>query len=155
LSDLLPIALERQLRLDVEADCASCASTPGAAEELCQRVCGLHLALDYSHFIYHGFSHEQIERLDFYAGHVHVRQASPGRIVEYSDRGAMDLSRLIGHLKQIGYPGRFCVEYLSCREAEECGVDVATETARMIAELDRCLRAPDSDKIAAPNTETI
>lgn len=140
-ADLLPIAVEHRLRLDVEADCASCAHTPDAAEELCQRVPGLHLALDYSHFIYHGFRHEQIERLDRYAGHVHIRQASTHRIVEDVDAGALDLPRLIQHLRQTDYCGRFCVEYLSCQEADECGVDVARETERMVDELSGCLQA--------------
>jgi len=141
LSELSEIAAEHHLRLDVEADCDSCASTPEAAEEVCQRVSGIRLALDYSHFIYRGFTHDQIERLDRFAGYVHVRQASPGRIVEFAERGTIDLARLLRHLNELGYRGRFGVEYLSCREADDCGVDVARETPRMIRILEDLLTA--------------
>jgi sugar phosphate isomerase/epimerase len=129
---LLETAREHGVRVDVEADCDSCARTPAEAEQLCERVPGLRLALDYSHFIFHGYTHDQIERLDRFAGHVHVRQASPGRIVEHADRGLIDVPRLIASLTRDGYRGLFAVEYLSCREADECGADVAAETRKMV-----------------------
>ncbi len=76
-SDLVKIAISRNLQLNIEADYESCAHTPEAAKELCQRVPGLGLTLDYSHFICQDIAPERIEILHPYTRHIHIRQAEP------------------------------------------------------------------------------
>lgn len=139
LQPLVEIADSHDVSLHVEADCESCARTPEAAEELCTRVPGLKLTLDYSHFIFLGFSRREVERLHPFTGHVHARQASAGRIVELVESGAIDYARVLQSLDEYNYDGLYCVEYLSCEETDECGVDVAIETPKMITELERLL----------------
>ena len=91
---LVELAGAQGVRLHVETDCESCAKTPQAAEELCERVPGLKLTLDYSHFIFLGHTQEEVERLHRYTAHVHVRQAAPGKIVEHVDRGPLTMGVL-------------------------------------------------------------
>jgi sugar phosphate isomerase/epimerase len=139
LKSLVEIAQKHELKLRIEADCDSCARTPESAEQLCERVPGLELSLDYSHFIFLGHSQAEVERLHRYAGHVHVRQASPGRIVEFVEKPFIDYAKIIHDLEQRGYDGLFMVEYLSCWETDNCGIDVAIETPKMIAVLEQML----------------
>jgi sugar phosphate isomerase/epimerase len=136
---LVELAGAQGVRLHVETDCESCAKTPQAAAELCERVPGLKLTLDYSHFIFLGHTQEEVECLHRYTAHVHVRQAAPGMIVEHVDRGSIDYGRAVRSLADSGYMGLFAVEYLACREADEAGVNVAVETWRMAAALDEIL----------------
>jgi sugar phosphate isomerase/epimerase len=136
---LVDLAGAQGVRLHVETDCESCAKTPQAAEELCERVPGLKLTLDYSHFIFLGHAQEEVERLHQYAAHVHVRQAAPGKIVERVDRGRIDYERAVRSLAGCGYAGLFAVEYLACPEADEAGVNIEAETWKMAADLDKIL----------------
>ena len=141
LTPLADAAAVRGMALHVETDCDSCAATPEAAEELCVRVPGISLTLDYSHFIFHGHAQEEVERLHRYAAHLHVRQASRGRIVEAVEKGTIDYGRVLRGLEQAGYRGLFCVEYLHLPELDAWGIDAAAETRRMAAELDREIKA--------------
>jgi sugar phosphate isomerase/epimerase len=126
LQELVKIAGENDLLLNLEADCDSCVSTPEAARELCERVPSLGLTLDHSHFICQGIAPERIEMLYPLARHVHVRQSAPQCIVAPVEEGAVDFQDVLQKLKQCGYEGLFCVEYLAltpdenaAREAEE------------------------------------
>lgn len=139
LAQLAGIASSEGVRLHAEIDCDSCACTPSAAKELCERVPEMRLTLDYSHFIFRGFSQAEVEPLHRHTGHVHVRQASPGRIVANGREGTIDYARVVRSLAEAGYEGLYSVEYLACRQSEEAGVDCELETRRMAAELDAYL----------------
>lgn len=141
LTPLADAAASHGVALHVETDCDSCAASPAAAEELCVRVPGISLTLDYSHFIFHGHAQQEVERLHRYAGHLHVRQASRGRIVDSVEKGTIDYGRVLRGLEQAGYRGLFCVEYLHVPGVDAWGIDVIAETRRMAAELDRRLSA--------------
>jgi sugar phosphate isomerase/epimerase len=145
LTPLAEIAARNGVRLHLEADCDSCAHAPEGAEELCDRVPGIALTLDYSHFIFQGHAQREVERLHRLAGHLHVRQAAPGRIVESVAHGTIDYDRMLRGLKAAGYKGFFTVEYLHLEELDGWGIDVVEETRRMICVLDRLL-APEKDR---------
>lgn len=126
LNELVKIADKNDLFLNVEADCDSCIKTPEAARELCERVPGLGLTLDHSHFICQGIEAERIEMLYSFARHVHVRQSAPNHIVTSVENGVADFSDVLQKLQMCGYDGLFCIEYLAltpdenaAREAEE------------------------------------
>lgn len=148
LTPLVDIAAECGVFLHVEADSDSCANTPQAAEELCSRVPGLKLTLDYTHFIFTGHVQHEMECLHRFAGHVHVRQASVGRIVDHVNSGDIDFGRVFHSLESFGYDGRFGVEYLACSEADECGIDVALETPNAIALIEKVIgQSPNCNKV--------
>ena len=143
---LVEVALLRGIPLHVEADCESCARTPAAAEELCTRVPGLRLTLDYSHYLMLGHTQQEIMPLNRYAGHVHVRQAAKGRIVETVRGGGLDFRLILRDLARLNYNGSFAIEYLACKEAEACGADIKAETRAMAEELEGLLTALDQVK---------
>jgi sugar phosphate isomerase/epimerase len=113
LTDLVSIADEYNVQLNIEADYESCANTPEAAKELCERVPGLGLTLDYSHFIYQKIPPEKVAILHPYTRHIHIRQATPGNIVTDVDDGIIDYTNVISQLEKLGYNGLYCIEYLS------------------------------------------
>lgn len=113
LNDLVCIADEYNLQLNIEADYESCANTPEAARELCERVPGLGLTLDYSHFIYQDIAQERIAVLHPYTRHIHIRQAAPEQIVTDVEQGSINYELVIKQLEESGYNGLYCIEYLS------------------------------------------
>jgi sugar phosphate isomerase/epimerase len=121
LQNLAAIAGDFSLHLNAEADIDSCASTPEAAEELCKRVPGLGLTLDYSHFVCQGIEPARIERLHRFTRHLHVRQAAPGQIATEIDDGVIDFSAVLRQLESTGYSGLYCVEYLALTPGEDAG----------------------------------
>jgi sugar phosphate isomerase/epimerase len=131
LEELVQIASAHNLRLHVEADLDSCANSPETADALCRRVKDLFLTLDYSHFICQGIDAARIERLHPYTGHLHIRQAAPGKLAAPVDEGTIDFARVLGQLDAAGYKGLYCIEYLS--------VDVEQRTADMLKQLS-CIR---------------
>lgn len=113
LGALLPIAMNAGLRLNVEPDVDSCAAAPTEALDLCRRVPGLSLTLDYSHFVCQGIAPAEADVLHPFVRHVHVRQAAPGKIVAGAGEGTIDFPAIVDRLERAGYAGRYCVEYLS------------------------------------------
>lgn len=112
-TELVAIAQEHGVLLNIEADCESCVCTPETATELCLRVPGLGLTLDYSHFIYLGAEQARVEQLHQYTRHIHIRQAAPGEIVADVDKGTIDFATVLAQLESSGYSGLYCIEYLS------------------------------------------
>jgi sugar phosphate isomerase/epimerase len=136
LNELAKIAVDHGLRLHVEADMDSCANTPELADELCCRAAGLHLTLDYSHFICQGIDPQRVDRLFPHVRHVHVRQAAPGRIATPVEQGTIDFRRIINQLETGGYRGLYCIEYLA--------IDPEHRTAAMLDQL-AALSSADPD----------
>ena len=113
LNELVEIANENDLFLNLEADCESCVNTPEEARELCERVPGLGLTLDHSHFVCQGIEAARIEILYPFAHHVHIRQSAPNHIVTPVKNGVVNFSDVLQKLKACGYDGLFCIEYLA------------------------------------------
>jgi sugar phosphate isomerase/epimerase len=134
---LVSIADEYHLQLNFEADYQSCANTPEAAEELCERVPGLGLTLDYSHFIYQNIPPEQVAILHPYTRHIHIRQAAPGSIVTDVDEGTIDYGKIISQLEKSGYNGLYCIEYLSLDEDKSTFDRSKQRTRKMIYEMQK------------------
>jgi sugar phosphate isomerase/epimerase len=137
-NELVPIAAAHGLGLNVETDVDSCANTPEVALELCQRVPGLTLTLDHSHFICQGIAPGRAECLYPYTRHYHVRQAAPGQIVAEVDSGTIDFANIISQLEAGGYAGLYCVEYLTL-SADTSAATSEARTLHMKRELEHLL----------------
>ena len=121
-------ARARGVRLSVEPHLGSVAQTPESAEELCTLAPGLELTLDYSHFIYQGFAHDEIAALSPRARHVHVRGARAGRMQVPLRESTIDFEGMVGALEATGYSGDLSLEYLwiDWEQLNEC--DTLSET---------------------------
>lgn len=124
----------------VEAHRGSVADTPEKAAKLVQDTPGLTLTLDYSHFIRGGFSQEEITPLLQYAGHLHVRGASPQMLQTPVKESAIDFDRLAGDLKQYGYKGILTLEYVYEDWEDNFRVDTVSETILLKRRLEQAGR---------------
>ena len=89
------------------------------------------LVCDYSHSVSLGYSVAELEPLVPYTGHVHLRQAAPGRIQTRWDEGTIDFAALVDLLQRTGYQGYLTLEYEhdTFWDMDKC--DVMTETIKM------------------------
>jgi sugar phosphate isomerase/epimerase len=141
LSQYAAIADAAGLRLSVEPHLESIAEAPERARELAERVPGLRLTLDYSHFVAQGLPPERVHPLAPHAGHFHARQAAPGFLQTSAKLGTLDFRDIVGRLKAAGYDGYLCVEY-TWQAWRGCdNVDVISETVLLRDQLRRYLGA--------------
>jgi sugar phosphate isomerase/epimerase len=118
----------RGLRLSVEPHLDSIAAEPDSAARLVERVPGLTLTVDYSHFVARGTDPAAVHPLLPLAGHVHVRQAAPGKLQAAQDEGVIDFGAVLDRLADLGYRGALTLEYLWNPWQGMNRVDVVTET---------------------------
>ncbi len=96
----------------VEAHVGSIAPLPRAALDLVQRVPGLTLTLDYTHFTRRGLPDAAVEPLIPYASHFHARGARKGRLQTAVKDNVIDYPRVLRRLRQAKYRGWIGVEYV-------------------------------------------
>lgn len=129
------------LRLSVEPHLDSIAAEPKSAVLLAESVPGLTLTVDYSHFIVQGTDQAAVHPLLRLAGHVHLRQAAPGRLQVGEDEGVIDFDAIIQRLARFGYQGALALEYLWSRWQGMNRVDVVTETLLLRRRVEAFVRA--------------
>ncbi len=100
------------ITLGTEAHVGSLVPEPTSAGELIQRVPGLTLTFDSTHFTRAGLADDVIEPLLPHASHVHIRGARPGRLQAPFKDNVIDYKRLFHRLEETGYRGWFGVEYV-------------------------------------------
>jgi sugar phosphate isomerase/epimerase len=110
------------LRFSIEPHVGSIVPTPEQARQLCDETPGLELTLDYSHFVRQGIPEDDVDVLAPHARHVHVRGAAPGRIQTSVAESTIDIERMIGALRDVGYDGYLALEYVWLRweRCNEC-----------------------------------
>jgi sugar phosphate isomerase/epimerase len=115
-------ARTRGVRLSVEPHLGSVAPTPDRALALLDRVPGLELTLDYSHFIYQGIAQSEVDVLAPHARHCHVRGAREGRMQAPLRENRIDFESMIDALEESGYHGFVGLEYvwLDWEHCNEC-----------------------------------
>lgn len=116
-------AKEYGIVLGVEAHIGSLVPRPKAAEKLIQRVPGLTLTLDYTHFTRIGMADKEVEPLVQYASHFHVRGGRKGRLQESFARNTVDYKRVFKVMQKTGYKGWIGIEYVwidweNCNECD-------------------------------------
>lgn len=116
------------IRLAVEAHVGSIIPSPKEARQLLDRVPGLTLTLDYTHFICQGASEEESEGLLPFASHFHARGGRPGRLQSSMKENTIDYSRVLKKMKEVDYQGFFELEYVWIDREHLNDVDVLSET---------------------------
>lgn len=106
------IAREYGVEIRFEPHMGAVADTPELALQLVDSVPDLKVTLDVSHFSLQYIPIERVNTLVPHTGHVHVRQARPGKLQVAYDEGSIDFPALITQLKAVGYKGALTVEYV-------------------------------------------
>jgi L-rhamnose mutarotase len=143
-------ARQRGLIFAAEAHVGSIAPDPQAALAMVQRVDGLTLTLDYTHFTRGGLADESIEPLVPYASHFHARAAQPGRIQTLLKYNTIDYARIVELLAQTDYHGWVGIEYVwvDWEGANEC--DNVSETVLLRDLIVREAKRLGIERVPAP-----
>jgi sugar phosphate isomerase/epimerase len=118
LNRLVRIASAGGLVLTVETRMGTLTEYPDVAVELCERVEGLGLTLDPSHYIcgpHQGRSHDQVYP---YVRHVHLRDTGrgPDKMQVLVGQGEIEYSRIISQLERYKYDRLLTVEIVDIPE---------------------------------------
>ncbi len=101
---------------------------PEEALQLVERVPGLTLTVDYTHFTLRGNARFSPEPLLKHASHFHKRGASEGRLQTSFKANKIDYARVVELLRKYNYSGYLGVEYVWI-DWEHCNeVDNLSET---------------------------
>ena len=116
------------VELRIEAHGGSIVALPELVTRLCEQVPGLRLTLDVSHFEVQSVTLDRILTLVPLAGHTHIRAAKPGAVqVRWRDNET-DFGTLLPALRDTGFSGGYCVEYIPMEKWRCDEMDVITET---------------------------
>jgi sugar phosphate isomerase/epimerase len=128
LGECVALARDAGLRLSFEPHLGSVTDTPERSLELLGSVPGLAVTLDYSHFVARHIPEARVHPLIESAGHVHVRQARPGRVQMGAAGGTLDIGDIVRRLRSANYGGYIAIEY-TWQDWEGCkNVDTLAET---------------------------
>jgi sugar phosphate isomerase/epimerase len=108
----LKYAADEGVTVSIEAHLGSIVPTPEDAKKLLDAVPGLTLTLDYTHFVYQGFSDADCETLLPRASHFHARGGAEKRLQTSLKKSAIDYRRVLQQMKEVKYPGYFAIEYV-------------------------------------------
>ncbi len=131
LNELSRMAAGRGVQLTFEAHVGSQLESPSHTRKFLEANPNLRLTLDYSHFVFNGYSQEDIDRLALYAAHVHLRQGALKVLQARWDEGTIDFAGVISTLRTAGYQGYLGLEYEHDSWLDMDRVDVMTETIKM------------------------
>ncbi len=105
-------ASKHKIVFGVEAHVGSIVPTPALALELVNRVPGLTLTLDYTHFTRAGLPDSEAEPLLQHASHFHVRGAREGRLQAPFKDNTINYPRVAEVMQSTGYSGWVGIEYV-------------------------------------------
>lgn len=105
LKKLVHVVQTEGLVLTVATRIGTITETPAAALELCQRVPGLGLTLDPSHYINGPAQGASFDELYPFVRHVHLRDTgrAPGKFQVRVGQGEVEYGRIINQLERVGY----------------------------------------------------
>lgn len=112
LAERVEYATGAGITVSVEAHLGSVIPTPSEAKGLLETVSGLTLTLDYTHFVYQGFSDADCEALLPYASHFHGRGGARNRLQTSLKKSSIDYRRVLQKMKEVEYGGYFAIEYV-------------------------------------------
>lgn len=135
LARLAAIGRDAGLRVSFEPHVRSITESPADALRVVEQAPHLTLTLDYSHFIYLGYSDADVEPLLPHAGHFHVRQAKKGELQCRTSEGTIDFEHALTRLEQLGYNGWVAFEYVWEQWLDNDRVDVLSETLTLRKQL--------------------
>lgn len=137
LTRLAEIGQDAELRVSFEPHVESITETPEEALKLVWQVPHLSFTLDYSHFLYLGFTESQVDPLLPYAGHIHLRQARQHVLQCRTADGEINFERVLSRLCQLDYKGWVAFEYVWEQWLDNDRVDVLSETLVLKKQLAR------------------
>ena len=117
-----------RLQVSIEPHMDSMAQTPEQAKAILDQVDGLQITLDWAQFVYADVFHDRIVSLLPSTRHVQIRQAARAQLQTPFDRGRIDVAKVVGALKEAGYDGVVCVEYMQTKSERHGLIDVDTVT---------------------------
>lgn len=105
LTTLARLVQSEGLTLTVATQTGTLTETPAGARELCERVPGLALTLDPSHFINGPHQGAPFEEVFPFVKHVHLRDSSraPGKFQVRVGQGEIEYGRIISQLERCNY----------------------------------------------------
>lgn len=130
---------EAGLRVSFEPHVESITESPEDTLCVINQAKHLSLTLDYSHFIYQGYSDADVECLLPYTGHFHVRQAKKDQLQCRTSDGTIDFDRAVQLLCDSGYNGWVAFEYVWEQWMDNDRVDVLSENLLLRRQLARYL----------------
>jgi sugar phosphate isomerase/epimerase len=124
-------AEQHRIVFSIEAHVGSIVPKPKEALRLVNRVPGLTLTLDYTHFTRSGLPDSVIEPLVEHASHFHARCARKGRLQASFKQNTIDYTRVLRAMQKANYKGYVGVEYVWI-DWEHCNeVDNLSETIQL------------------------
>lgn len=105
-------ARKYDITFGIEAHIGSLAPRPKQAKELVEKVSGLTLTLDLTHFARQGFPDSESEMLLPFASHFHLRGARKGRLQTSFKDNAIDYKSVLKKLRKLNYAGHIGIEYV-------------------------------------------
>ena len=135
LNEAVEIAGARDVTLAVETHAGAIVVQPDASREMLDRVPGLTLTYDPSHYIAEEIAVEDTLDLIAHASHAHMRNARIGHFQETMAKGDLDIGWLIDQMMAAGYNGAISVEYIEDCGALKEGYDTVPEIEKLKAVL--------------------
>jgi len=126
--DLNVIAKENNITLTVETHSDTLAENPRHAVRIIEKVPGLMITLDPSHFVKAGIDLDECERLMKYTAHVHLRNAVTGDFQARMDEGTLDFRKFLAILESHNYSGYISNEYIA---SPRYNYDVVAEAVKL------------------------
>jgi len=105
-------AAEEGVIFSVEAHIGSIIPDPPKALELVNKVKGLTLTLDYTHFTKIGIPDDEIKPLVAHASHFHARGAALGRLQTSVKENTIDYEKIVREMIRTDYKGSVGIEYI-------------------------------------------
>lgn len=137
LARLAAVGHDAGLRVSFEPHVESITESPQEALSVVRQASHLTFTLDYSHFVYQGYTADEIEPLLPHTGHFHVRQAKKGQLQCRTTEGTIDFERALTLLQKYGYPGWVAFEYVWEQWMDNDRVDVLSENLSLRRQLAR------------------
>lgn len=131
LSQMQAMAADAKVLLTIEAHVHSYLESPTLTLELLKTVPGLHLTLDYTHFLCLGYRQEEIDVLVPHAAHVHLRQARVGALQTRMEMGTLNFNAIFGALRDANYAGFLALECVHQEYMNTMFEDVLSETIKL------------------------
>jgi len=128
--------LERGITYAVEPHIGSILPDPPTTLRFLEAIPGLTLTLDYGHFIYEGMDNATVHPLTRYASHFHARGGARGLLQTPVEDNMIDFPAILHHLRDCGYQGYLCLEYVYVNWAGCNRTDNLSETLRLREQLE-------------------
>ena len=131
LSWYIALAREAGITISFEPHLGSHFSSPEIVNKFCESLPEATLTLDFGHFIYQGYTTDEILPLLEYASHFHGRCAARHKLQASLSENKIDHKKVISRMRSSNYRGWVGIEYVWI-DWEQCNkVDIISETIQL------------------------